>query len=63
MMQLSSIGFPSPTGVNHYELKPVIIQILEKYQFPSPTGVNHYESQRLSAWTYKVDAVSVPNRG
>ena len=37
--------FPSPTGVNYYELKTWIIypSIQELKGFPSPTGVNYYE--------------------
>ena len=37
--------FPSPTGVNHYELKALYSTTLNKedVKFPSPTGVNHYE--------------------
>ena len=37
-------GFPSPTGVNHYESATQIFTIVnEVAAFPSPTGVNHYE--------------------
>ena len=37
--------FPSPTGVNHYELSSVFKVKYSKVNimFPSPTGVNHYE--------------------
>ena len=37
--------FPSPTGVNYYELVSVKQKIitLNKSVFPSPTGVNYYE--------------------
>ena len=37
--------FPSPTGVNHYELSEVSNTLERLFQevFPSPTGVNHYE--------------------
>lgn len=36
--------FPSPIGVNHYELEfdnQDMYEVLS--EFPSPTGVNHYE--------------------
>ena len=36
--------FPSPTGVNHYELLKKQFKEEVKKWFPSPTGVNHYES-------------------
>ena len=38
-------GFPSPTGVNYYELRSFsILSNLETLiAFPSPTGVNYYE--------------------
>ena len=37
--------FPSPTGVNHYELEREneLLKKERNVQFPSPTGVNHYE--------------------
>ena len=40
---LSTIKFPSPTGVNYYESKLVSIRVNKKLEFPSPTGVNYYE--------------------
>ena len=36
-------GFPSPTGVNHYEYKLRLETYKNLHKFPSPTGVNHYE--------------------
>ena len=36
--------FPSPIGVNHYELYyDVIDEVRKTILFPSPIGVNHYE--------------------
>ena len=38
-----SSWFPSPTGVNYYELKEDV-EVKESLDwFPSPTGVNYYE--------------------
>ena len=40
-------GFPSPTGVNHYEfIRQMKINDEHVYMFPSPTGVNHYEYEK-----------------
>ena len=38
--------FPSPTGVNYYELYDYIdvLEMENEKLFPSPTGVNYYES-------------------
>ena len=38
------IKFPSPTGVNYYELtnEELLMRMTFK-EFPSPTGVNYYE--------------------
>ena len=37
-------SFPSPTGVNYYELlKLKSVQNVIDVLFPSPTGVNYYE--------------------
>ena len=35
--------FPSPTGVNYYELFMIGLPIAFFVKFPSPTGVNYYE--------------------
>ena len=35
--------FPSPTGVNYYELNDDKHYIEKREGFPSPTGVNYYE--------------------
>ena len=35
--------FPSPTGVNYYELFTQKMKARIAWQFPSPTGVNYYE--------------------
>ena len=59
------ILFPSPTGVNYYELKKVKKSLTYAMKFPSPTGVNYYELVTLSDVTRmkRVHIVSVPNRG
>ena len=42
----SELEFPSPTGVNYYELKQLGFNggVFTINGFPSPTGVNYYES-------------------
>ena len=43
MKNHGSEEFPSPTGVNHYELYMIGMPTIFLIKFPSPTGVNHYE--------------------
>ena len=54
--------FPSPTGVNYYELYDYIdvLEMENEKLFPSPTGVNYYESQGME-FNQMIEIIEFPS--